>query len=385
MSRVVQVSTTLVEYDGPQVVLAEDQFGTSYVGVAVDRAAQGDTFLLAAASRGRLRALLSGQIDLRAVFAAPETTPLLTTDWNEGLAATWLEVAEIVDSPEEWLPSEGFLVSDFLAEAADDAGAELQAEAIDRNRGVVRLSIGPPGDAEVEAENLSTALHSFQQLLKQGLQRSVRDLDQKIKNHFLDPDQYELVVFGFSPGSFRVHLEAKALPDLFGGSGLERAFARIDQMAAAIESTDASLEAVRQNHGHLASAYMKFLEFVAGAEAPVRYSWTTPAQSVRSHAITPDQAALVLEALGRERELGSEWVQLEGTFVKVNTKTGSWTLEDADGREHSGSLHEDADDILSGVVVKETSYQLVCEEVLAETIGSGRSKTRLLLQRLSPT
>ncbi len=383
MTRTLRFSTTLVAYDGPEIVLGEDVFGAVYIALLVERDPREDTYLVSAISPKRLADLLSGRTDLRPIFAQPEDA-LYCLRTRAEPSEEWLELEAADSVPQDWYPDEGFLVSEFLPDVAEE-DATLRAEAAERNRAVIHLALGPRthvGPPRIGAEALSGALHAFQHLMKQAFRRSTRNLPQELKEHFADPEHYELEVYGFSPGSFQVHLQAKSLPDLFGGAPLERGFRLVDAMTAALASPEASLDAVRENRGHLASAYSTFLEFVKEADELVRYSWTTPGGEVTHRAVTPDQASIVLEVLRREKELGSEWRELEGVFTKVNTKTGSWTLENRGGKESHGSLHEEADDLLSGVVVKEASYKLTCEEVLGEVLGTGRNKTKLLLRHL---
>lgn len=385
MKNLLRVIHPLVVYDFPQVVLAVDQFEARYVGLLVEIGSAEDAYLFSPVSQGRLSEILNGEIDLRPVFSAPEGA-LFVGQWSEALGDSWFAAEWTDEASEEWLPEEGFLVSQFLprTEAADE---DLVAEAVQQNRAVVHLDIGhhieglPP---RIDASDLSTGLSAFQQLLKQALKRAIRTLDRVEKEILSDPDHYELEVLGFSSGSFRIHLRAKGLPDLFGGATVERAFSRIDAMTGVLQSVEDSITAVQENRGHLASAYASFLEFVKDADEPVGYAWSSPGGAVVRREILPDQAELVLEAIRQEKELGSEWVDLEGYFLKVNTKTGSWTVLSEEGREFSGSLHEEADDLLRGVVVEEVAYRLHCEEVLGEQVGSGRKATKLFLRRLSP-
>ncbi len=384
MSRLIRFLTSLLTYDRPQVVLGVDQFDARYIGLLVDHGDETDRYLCAPISASRFEQLMGGEVDLRSIYEDPEEASFFLVEWEEGLAEEWTELVAVEEPADGWLPDPHLLFSDFLPAAEEDDDL-IRTEAASRNRAIVHLALGRH-DAlpipRVDALELSGALSAFQQLVKQAFRRSLRSVGQKAKEYYADPDHHELEVFAFSPGSFRVHMQTKSLPDLFGEASVDRAFELVDAMTRAITSPAESLEVVRQNRGHLASAYTTFLAFVRDSDDPVHYSWAVPGGDVTHRRLTPDQAALVLEILSQEKELGSEWVDLTGVFTKVNTKTGSWTLESEGGKEHHGSLHEEADDILSGVVVKEVPYKLVCEEILVETLGSRRHKNKLLLRHL---
>jgi hypothetical protein len=64
----IRYKSTLVYYDGPQVVEARDPIGGHYIAVLVEPANGADRFLVAGVSPRRLREFRTGALDLRALL-----------------------------------------------------------------------------------------------------------------------------------------------------------------------------------------------------------------------------------------------------------------------------------------------------------------------------
>ena len=103
---------TLVDYDGPQVFVAEDAVGTRLLCVLVSESAESNRYLAVAISSQRLSALKASVIDLREIFAKPERT-----DWYliecAGTPNGHLRLLPQGEQPirEDWLPEPGFFLA----------------------------------------------------------------------------------------------------------------------------------------------------------------------------------------------------------------------------------------------------------------------------------
>lgn len=115
MHRSVRLVRTLIYYDGPQVIVAGDEFGELYLGLLVPASDGGDAYLLTPMSADRLHQLETGVLDVRAALTIPEVgeyyTAALTGDPG---VKDRLPLSPVGHPPEEWLPDPDLRVSDFV-------------------------------------------------------------------------------------------------------------------------------------------------------------------------------------------------------------------------------------------------------------------------------
>jgi len=198
------------------------------------------------------------------------------------------------------------------------------------------------------------------------------------RNHYPNGALLDVVVPA-APGSFRVMLEAADLPDLFGASGLEAAFSKVDALFEASGNPDETVALARDNRGHLASSYLKLLRFLAESQTGLRYCWAAPnSEQPTKQAILDRETGPLVDALSRVKRLGTEEKTLEGRFERFNRNTGSWGLTTKDG-SFSGKLGSE-DISLDGLAVG-GSYRFHCDEEIEETTPSGQEKRTLYLKR----
>lgn len=380
------IERVLLESDGPQLILLRDAVEAAWVGVATDRNADGDAFACVQVSPKRLAALKLGDTDLRALFEAPEVerraTLFVPADWEAGLAVT---LQDVVTFQAEWLPAAGFYLSMFGAPVAD-ANRDLIAEAVKRSRPVVHLNLNPPEAAEhalrIDAFTLSEALALFQNAVRRAHSVSIRHLSDAKRKLVSASENYTLQVFGFAPGSFEVHLQAKSLPNLLGETPHVDALKKLDEFASQVENPSAAIEVAKENRGHFVTAVRDLLHFVAESKTPITYSWTEPTNSkVRSATIRPDAAEILYNQLATRQDLSQQDVTLIGVFDKLDVNNGRWRMLTPDG-ERGGTIATDSGVSLGGLTTTTKYYRLKCKEVLDEHIVSGKQTTRLeLLQQ----
>ena len=387
LSVAVTIETVLFETDAPDLVLARDAVDGSYLCALTTVSARGHHFLAIQISDKRLASLRSGAIDLREALTKPET-PLHLAGWLvpvQGEPAMRLEA--VTDVPEEWLPAEGFFLSNFEEYETDNAS--VVDDALSKNRTVIVYSLNPPESRglapRIQADSLAKALSKWQALVRHATDKVLEKASNSLKRSF-GPDVAVLEVFSFSPGSFRVHLESKASPNLFGESPVDAALERIDELMELTEKgADAQLEGFKRNQGPFIAAFHNFMKLVVEQKSTVGYRWARPGMAKSSgHQITPVTAAAVCAILKTHKPLGEVEIQFEGRFTSVNgsVEPYSWIAYDTALRRRKGLLHEKAGSLLDGVTIKTETYGFICDQRLEET-ADGQQVLKLYLKALT--
>jgi hypothetical protein len=381
----VVIETVLLETEGPDLVLARDQVGTPYLCLLVARDADTDHFLVQQISSDRLAALRSGQIDLRTTVQHPEMGQHYHGSYAEREGRPVISLEVIHDVPERWFPADGFLLSDFAEQVSDE---QVVRDAISKHAAVVVCHLDPPEargtTAKINADRLAECMLGFQSLVKYALRRSVSGTA-AARRFGLNPDSHVLQVYAFSPGSFQIHLESKYRADLTGASAIGVAMSKIDELMEVLQMPpERALPVIRENRGHIISAYRHLLRFVSEEGAPFEYRWADPGMSSgRGSRVAPAAAAAVCGLLDSRTELAAEEVTFNGRFLRVAADRLTWTVVEDDERTRQGVVHESAPDVLRGVIVETQVYKLTCEERLEES-GTGREILKLFLMTADP-
>ena len=374
--KMIRHASTLFYYDGPQVFEARDVIGGHYVAIMGPSDGSGDRYLVAGVEPDRLRLFRSGVLDLR--------TLLLNSDEEERYLATagdGFDQPLVLDrlrtslSDSGFLPDRGFVLHE---RPADDL---VLREARERNNLVLEVAAEPPEAAtqhRIRVNTLAEMLHRVQAMVKYAYKAAVRETGPHPRRK--DDDLLDVVVPALA-GSFRIVLEAAALPDLFGSrSGIAMALRRIDLFFANAANPEATLAVARENRGHLAGSYLKLLRFLVKHQTGLRYSWAEPGwDRRRDRAVSQGEAAPLVDALSGVSNLGVEKVVLEGEFERFNRGSGDWGLLTAEGLRAGGVKEDEAS--LDGLEVG-ARYRFYCDEEVEEIDITGREVRALYLNRL---
>lgn len=377
MKLLISPQETLIYYDGPQLFVAADKVGARYLCVLVEQNVEGDKCLCVPVSPRRLAELKLGNIELRSIYESPEMGSCFCGSITGDYGTITLESVEKVAIPEGWLPAPGF----YFTKTPENVEG-VQKAALDQNRAIVDVSVNPPearGESRITPSHLMDVLESFQLAVKYAYKRTLRG-DKTISEDLKSPTAHAMNVAAFSPGSFKIRFESVESGDLVNYVNLSRALKKLDELTEHLDDPQAALEVLRQNEGHLASAYLRLLESIIENDAPFAYSWGVPdGEKPITRQISKEQAIPLYELFRSQSELTRVEIDVVGYVIKANWKTGTWTLRQEDGKEVSGRIHEENDQDLAGIVLKDKKYLFRCLETIEEMIGTGRKRTNLFL------
>jgi hypothetical protein len=380
------MEAVLFHSDAPDLLLARDEFGSAYLCLLFRLDESGHHYLAIKITSARLADLKGGKLDLRAAFTAPEQPQYFSGHIPPGeRVAITMQLLES-DVPEEWLPQQGFLLSEFENDVAD--GSVLVQEAIQNNAAVIVCRINPKEaqglDSRVDADRLASAIKKFQFLVRQSAKIALGGRTAK-KNS--PEDAAGLHVVAFSPGSFNVHFESKDHANLFGESLIGKAMEHIDVlMDIAAQPIEDLPKALEPHRGAVMAAYHDLLRFLHKHDLPFAYQWSEPALNhSRTRKISADTAGAIAAVIETEKTLTADAITFAGRFTSVQTDRPpfSWTARDSGDVRHYGQVHEGFPDVLNGVIIKSTHYLFACEQRLVST-PSGDPTQKLFLKTATP-
>ena len=378
MARKIKYIDTIIYYDGPQLIQAEDQLHTKYLCTLVDRKNSTDTYLCLPISPENMNRFLWGEVDLLTIIEQSETEEIFTGYTNqERFENLLLEPIQLDDIDPVWLPEPGLFVD---TQPTDDL---VIKEATERNRAIFHFSLNPPEarvDFKINADSLGQAIYLIQRLIKHAFRKTLLEYDAATRSTYNIPDNYELQVIGVSPGSFTVHMQNKAFAGLLGSAPIEKALMLLDKVNINTESAQITVNTLAEYGGHFVVAYRDLVKFMVDNDIPISYQWTTPElKSVNKRRITSKQAKPIYELLIERYEIAKEKRTITGTVVAINMERKTWGIRDIEeGRLHTGTVIDTSGESLSGITIGRI-YEFNCEEELEEERSTGKEVTHLHL------
>ncbi len=376
--RLLDHADTLIYYDGPQLILAQDQLGTQYVCLLVEESDEADSWLCLPSSDARVSMLLAGELDLRQAFEDPETGELYSVRSESGELFSMRTIPISADEvPESWLPERGLLLR-----PDEPPQNEVVKEALARQRAVILCRLSPPESRtqpKITVQHLAQAVKLVQRLVMHAYRKALRDLGVVTRTQLSAVDYYELEVFGFAPGSFAVWMQSAYPADLLGYAQVAKALDIIDAVSERVDDPDAAVLKIAEFGGHFATVCKDLFQFISETDTAIEYEWSMPETGTSTHRrISARQAGPVYAAMVQRDELATVLVTLVGRLTKVDEKYRTWRLvSEEDQKEKSGSSEIE----LAGLTIATQRYEFVCEERLEEERGTGRETTKLYLRR----
>lgn len=380
------IKSVLLETDVPDLLLARDVVGTTYLCCFIAREEEGDRFLAMPVSPNRLASFRAGTIDLRAVLLGSETGIYFDGRYENDNGEPLLHLNELEELPNEWLPDAGFLLTDVVGPRPD---AEAVREAIASNSAAVICSFNPPearhGVPRMDADDLAKGITWFQALVKYVHKKRVSGLPAAARRA-IEPDAWVLQATAFSAGSFRVHFESKHSGGLLGATHVGVAMTKVDELlSVASLPADQQLEVLSQHKGHSVAALQQLLKFISKEKAGLTYSWADPQTAeAAGREVSPVAAEALCAVLEHRKELAVEEVKFTGEFIRVAEDRKTWRARDLDSqRQRHGALHAETPDLLRGIVIADVRYEFVCDERIQQR-ATGAMVPKLFLKSVNP-
>jgi hypothetical protein len=369
------LEVVLLDYDYPQVFVGGDKVGQSYACMVAEVNDYRPRYLCVPISAQRRKSLCSAGIDLFDVFSVPEIFEFYWLSPDTFEVPAEMERAAFSFCPDMYLPKKG-----LIFEMED----EVAAKALEVRSTVAYASLSVPeavSEARIHSRVLAEFLGLYQNALK-NLSRFTSKLNGKSIPR--DSEPYSTDVFGFSQGSFTIHLRSSEASDCLGeNAALSMAFAGLNKFLDSTSDPMKSIEFLQGCKGHTASALIRLLRFLSENNCPLKHQWASPGMSQSSRSAAGlENVRRVIDLCRQREDLGVEEVVLRGVVDSADRTRGTWKVISTE-ESYSGELHPLSDVDLSGVVIG-NSYILTCEERVEGVLGTGKEIKKLLLVKLQP-
>lgn len=369
---------TLIYYDGHQLALVRDEVDTNYLCILTNDSTDKLVYACVAISRVRYSQLINNQIDVLSAFTNRESEYWFQLTAQDVTAHILSFDRKSGDIPREFLPDSGLMAS------PPGVSDELVIFSKERNNLVSEISVEPPesNNHAISAKTLSLLLDAYQGLVKRGVAATKKRL--KLSERQTPVNAHIIDVCAFTPGSFKIRLEARTGLDLIGDSDMEVAFDLIERILSSSAEPEKIAEILKDYKGHFVTNLIKLLKVAAENKTYLTVSWAKPSfNRVRSISVEHRHIPPLLELLTSKEEMLVETIVLVGLLKKADVDSGAWRIKnDEDGKEYSGSINESGL-TLSGLKT-DSRYKVVCIERVEEAPYTGKEITHLYATEFTP-
>ncbi len=383
--RTIKPVAVLDYYDGIQIFEGRDSIGGHYIAVLIDSVGSAYRYVATGANPERLRQFRVGDLDLRTLLleAPGGEWFFIYADAPYGESLTLLPQEGPLADRKDLLPGPNLTLDDS---PIDDLAEKLATES---NNTVLEFSLEPPESAyehRVRADTLGEILTRAQNVMKYAYRSALRELPKSRTPNRAAEDGYLMdVVVPAAPGSFRVilksaaHLDDPNRPQTFEPGELVKGLMRMDEVFQSAIDPDNAQKILLRHKGHLATAYINLLQILAERNTSFNYSWADPmVPGSRYGGVSAAVAKRLYKTLSESVDISEEVVELEGEFVQMDLKTGTWRLrtDAGDKRGKIGNGGPSLEGLIAGY-----RYKFICIDEI-EINASGRESHALHLYYL---
>ena len=379
--RTIRHSATLDYYDGPVLFEGRDRIGGNYVAVLGGSNDVDPVYAVVGVSPDKLYEFRNGKVDLRSLMIEAGSEEWFLATQNRVSGDFELEPQRSKLAASDYLPGFGYT----LDPATSSDVAVLDA-ARRRDNLVIELKAEPPestDDHRIRLNNLVQLLELMQKLIGHAYNATQKDRGRRQTGGLLGNEALRMdVVVPAMPGSFCMLLEGVKQSHDSKESELALSLRRVDSLFEGIGSSKpkSMIELLSHERGHLASTYMKLLEFLAKEKVGFHYTWAEPSFScARQRSITAANARRISNSIAKSIEHESKIVTLVGRLVKADLKSGAWGLESG-GRLYSGKLTHNRR-LIDGLVVGRR-YLFTCVEHIEVAPATSKEVHRMDLKSI---
>ncbi len=341
-------------YDVPQIFVALDAVGTQYLCLVHDYDEDGRSLCIAAnISKDRLNDVVTGHVDLRQVYLAPEQWLYDVIDNGDQIEATYRQ-----DAPtEDMLPEEGYYL-DFAKRESRDMVRKAQEE----RRTVIRLGFNYDTNNHVIPIGVMTEVgHCFQAMLSNGFR--------KMKST-RNAENTELGVSALIAASFDLELIANEPTDIFGSSKVADT---LDLLSPLFGNEDEAVANCLTTFKSTQASYKNLLKILSEKNISFKCKWVHAALSgeVREVPVTKERIQNLYTLASSLTTLEEKQVTFQGIFTMANLRSGRWGMEPVGGgKVRYGWCH--GEELLRGVVLHDIVYKVTCTEKPTQNANTGK-------------
>lgn len=375
MSIQLHILQILVYYDIPEIFIATDEVGTKYLCLLVDADNESILYISTPISKERLTEFIVGRADLRDIFVNPETKKIYSfNNLGETIQA---HLFDNINLPEEYLPDVGFKYEKPL-----DENRLILNEALEKNNAIVHLAVSDSkNNYSIDVDDFGDIVKLYQVIIENIYKKTIAQQYAKNKRDFNTPNNYKLRAFDSSYSSFNLHMYSTSQVDLFGNSMIELGLSKFEEIIRDFDNNDEYIESLRTVKGHTISTLKKLVKKLIDSDILIKHKWYSLGQNkVHFSTINKSKAQNIYDILTISEELAEERKVFEGYFVQVDVKKGTWRIYNIeDNKEYSG---ESQDDLLQGVTIKTTIYNIDCLEIIEEMKVAEKEKVKYILEKI---
>lgn len=340
----ITIDTVLDYYDGVQLFIGSDRFGASYICVLVFDAELGyERYLGVRVSKERINELRHNTKSLRFAFTHPEDGDYYFLDCEDGSTILAERARPGFMPPDEMLPAEAYRCyfpsnDDLILSEQKRIKAPVFTIGVDDAAGTHRA----PTD-------VASILLGASESLYDAVTRNT---------------QNKLYLVGASAASLNLHISVGRDIDMFGRvpaeteAALRRMKELLENNVPVDEMRTKEYNAVKKIYSALCDEGLALkYNFKVSEEDNEDNSVYISAEKLREHYNDLEET---------EETISVESVELIGSFVSCNIKTGRWEIALDDGKSVKG-YQKDNKSILEGVVISDTTYDLNCKRETRRT------------------
>lgn len=344
----ITIDTVLDYYDGVQLFIGSDRFGASYICVLVFDAELGyERYLGVRVSKERINELKHNTKSLRFAFTHPEDGDYYFMDCEEGNKI----LAE--RAPSGFLPTDEMLPDEAYRCYFPNNDDLIVSEQKRMKAPVFTIGV----DDAVGTHRAPTDVASILLGASESLYNAVA------RNR-----QNKLYLIGASAASLNLHISVGKDIDMFGQVPAETE-AALRRMKELLENNVPMDKMLTNEYNAVKKIYSALCE----EGLALKYNFKISEDDNRDNSVYIPAEKLkeyYNELEETEEIISAELVELRGSFVSCNIKTGRWEIALDDGKSVKG-CQKDNKSILEGVVISDITYDLNCKKETRRTkLGS---------------
>ena len=335
-----KITEILEYYEVPQLFIAMDAIGTSYLCLTYDVDAKGVLKCLSAdISKDRLNDFITGHLDLRSIFLEPELFVYDVEVKGEEVEAKKRDE----DLEDTMLPDEGYFLN-----FAQRENYEMICASREERRTIIRLAFNhETNNHTLPVDVMTKSLHDFQAIISKAYHKLYKNVDENYAN---------LNVRAAIAASFDLEFVSNEETDLLGGSKIADTLGMIQPLFSDNDDDVADCLVFFKN---AQSNYKSLVKTLSENSVSFKCKWVDSSLELKvSECPVSTNRMIGLYSLASSLEQMEDTTEtFEGYFFMANTRSGDWKIKTNVGsRPKSGKCYERS--LLNGIILYDQMYRV---------------------------